>query len=116
MAGGPAGNGSARDPAFDVLRGLALISMISAHMRNFDLDTIAGRVMHSAHWIDGAFFFVALSGIVTGLVHRRIVERSGVRASAVKLMRRAGFLYLVHLMLALTVLTTYSVDPAPRVL
>jgi hypothetical protein len=107
---------SSRYPAIDVLRGLALISMISAHLSNFELSTFVGRALHSAHWIDGAFFFVGLSGLVTGLVHRRVVERSGFQASATKLVRRAGFLYLVHLGLALTILTAYNSDPRTDVL
>jgi hypothetical protein len=116
VTGGGRADASSRYAAIDVLRGLALVSMISAHMNDFHLSTTVGRVLHSAHWIDGAFFFVALSGLVTGLVHRRVVERWGFQASATKLVRRAGFLYLVHLALALTIMTVYNSDPRPEIL
>jgi hypothetical protein len=109
---GGGGSGSLRYPAIDVLRGLALISMVSVHLDDLHQSTLVGRVLHSAHWIDGAFFFVALSGVVTGLVHRRVVERSGFHASATKLVRRAGWLYLVHIALALTIVASYNADPS----
>ena len=97
-----------RYPALDVLRGLALVSMISSHMDHSETSTFIGRMLHSGRWINGAYFFVALSGVVTGLVHRRVVERSGLHASAAKLVRRAGFLYVVHISLTLIVLATYN--------
>jgi hypothetical protein len=103
-----AGGSARRYPSIDILRGLALVSMVSTHLTNFRQTAVLGRLLHSGRWIDGAFFFVALSGVVTGLVHRRVVERSGVRTSAVKLARRAGFLYAVHVGLALLVVFAYS--------
>jgi hypothetical protein len=106
---------SVRYPTVDVLRGLALFSMVTAHVTRFENTTLLGRVVHSPRWIDGAFFFVALSGFVTGLVHRRLVERRGVYASAVKLVRRAGFLYLIHVALVLLAIAVYSSDRAATV-
>jgi hypothetical protein len=88
-----------RYPALDILRGLALVSMASSHVARYREDTVIGKVLHSGQWIDGAFLFVALSGVVVGLVHRRIIERRGLRPSIHKLLRRAGFLYLVHVSL-----------------
>ena len=83
VAGGGSASASLRYPAIDVLRGLALISMVSTHFDDLQQATFVGRILHSARWIDGAFYFVALSGVVTGLVHRRVVERSGrTRASS----------------------------------
>jgi hypothetical protein len=112
VAGGGSSSGSLRYPAIDVLRGLALISMVSAHLDDLHQSTFVARVLHSAHWIDGAFFFVALSGVVTGLVHRRVVHRSGFHASASKLVRRAGWLYLVHIALAVAIVAAYNADPS----
>jgi hypothetical protein len=108
--------GERRRPALrystiDVLRGLALVSMVSAHLDDFEFGNWTARVLHSGRWIDGAFFFVALSGLVTGLVHRRVVERDGVEASVRKLVRRSGFLYLVHVLLVLVCLAAYNLDP-----
>ena len=102
---------SCRYPSIDVLRGIALISMVSSHIQYGDSPNMVGRVLHSGKWIDGAFFFVALSGVVTGLVHRRVVERSGLRASVKKLLRRAAFLYVVHCTLSLTILTAFNYTP-----
>ena len=85
-----------RYPAIDVLRGIALMSMVTSHFDDFHEATFSARVLHSARWFDGAFSFVALSGVVTGLVHRRVVERRGVRASAHKLLRRSAWPMLVR--------------------
>jgi hypothetical protein len=102
---------TARYPTIDILRGLALISMISTHMDNFTRSSMTARVLHSARWVDGAFVFVALSGFVTGLVHHRVVQRSGMRASRNKLVRRAAWLYLVHIGLTLASLAAYNAHP-----
>jgi hypothetical protein len=75
--------------------------MVSSHVSVPGSPTHADRILHKAVWIDGAFYFVALSGLVAGLVHRRIVERQGFSASARKLGRRAGFIYLVQIGLVL---------------
>jgi hypothetical protein len=105
---------SKRYPAVDVLRGFALVSMVTSHLTRFQETTVLGKVLHSPRWIDGAFFFVALSGFVTGLVHRRVVERSGISASATKLARRAGFLYVVHVAMVLLAIAIYSADRSSR--
>jgi hypothetical protein len=42
----------------------------------FQDTTAPARVLHRVRRIDGAFFFVALSGFVIGLDQRRVVERS----------------------------------------
>ena len=112
VAGGGSASASLRYPAIDVLRGLALISMVSTHFDDLQQATFVGRILHAPRWIDGAFYFVALSGVVTGLVHRRVVERSGFHASASKLVRRAGWLYLVHIALVLTILVVHNADPS----
>jgi hypothetical protein len=75
--------------------------MVSSHASLPGSPTHSDRILHKAVWIDGAFYFVALSGLVAGLVHRRIVERQGFEVSARKLGRRAGFIYLVQLGLVL---------------
>jgi len=93
------------------MRAIALISMVSLHVKDGDSWTVSARILHSATWVDGAFLFVGLSGVVTGLVHRRIVARQGVAASSAKMARRAGFLYLVHLLLAAVIITARSTDP-----
>lgn len=101
---------SVRYPTLDVLRGLALISMVTAHVPILGHPTLSDRLLHSPPWIDGAFYFVALSGVVSGLVHRRLVESRGVGASARKLARRAGFIYLCQVFLVVCTITLASVD------
>ena len=98
-----------RYPTIDALRGFALISMVSSHVSLPDDPTQADIILHKAVWIDGAFYFVALSGLVAGLVHRRIVDRYGFDASARKLTKRAGFIYLVQLFLVALTITLASV-------
>ena len=98
-----------RYPTIDALRGFALISMVSSHVSLPDNPTEADIILHKAVWIDGAFYFVALSGLVAGLVHRRIVDRYGFNASATKLTKRAGFIYLVQLFLVALTITLASV-------
>src|SRR5438105_278654 len=99
-----------RYPSIDIMRGLALISMASSHVMHYELTSVIGKIFHSGVWIDGAFFFVALSGVVVGLIHRRIVERAGLRPSLTKLARRAGFLYVVHVGLTLTAICAAWID------
>jgi hypothetical protein len=92
------------------MRGVALVAMVSSHV-DHSVSTVLGDVLHSAVWIDGAFIFVALSGFVAGLVHRRIVERDGVRPSVTKLARRAGWIYAVHVALMAAIVISYNAHP-----
>jgi hypothetical protein len=101
---------SVRYPTLDVLRGLALISMVTAHVSLLGHPSFSDRVVHEIPWIDGAFYFVAVSGVVAGIVHRRIVAKQGFEASARKLARRAGFIYLVQLGLVAATVTLATVD------
>ncbi|HEX2785160.1 MAG TPA: OpgC domain-containing protein, partial [Ilumatobacteraceae bacterium] len=48
------------------------------------------------------------SGIVTGIVHRRVVETGGLRASQRKLVRRAGLIYVVQVALTIAILAVRS--------
>ena len=100
--------GSGRNVAIDVLRGLALSAMVASHTTTFAGRTLIERVSNLPRWIDGAFVFVPVSGLVTGLVHRRVVERRGLAASRRKLVRRAAFIYVVHIALTIMILVTAS--------
>ncbi|MEY2525094.1 MAG: hypothetical protein QOJ66_3659 [Ilumatobacteraceae bacterium] len=97
-----------RYPTIDVLRGLALCSMVTTHTETFTRKTLLWHAFHVQRWIDGAFLFVALSGMVTGIVHRRVVERHGLGASQRKLLRRACLIYVVHVALTVTILAVRS--------
>jgi hypothetical protein len=96
------------------MRGLALMAMASAHLTYVGGSSYVEQVTHAAVWVDGAFFFVALSGVVTGLVHRRLIARDGLRASSTKLARRAALIYGVHVVLV--VLTVSAASREPNVL
>ena len=93
------------------MRGLALVAMASAHLTYVGGSSYVKQVTHAAAWVDGAFFFVALSGVVTGLVHRRLVVRRGFRASSTKLVRRAALIYAVHVGLVLLTVSAASIEP-----
>ena len=97
-----------RYPTIDVLRGLALCSMVTTHTETFTHKTLLWHAFHVQRWIDGAFLFVVLSGLVTGIVHRRVVDRDGLGASQRKLLRRACLIYVVHVALTVTILAVRS--------
>ena len=100
-----------RYPSLDALRGLALVAMASAHLTYVGGSSYVEQVTHAAAWVDGAFFFVALSGVVTGLVHRRLVARRGLRASSAKLVRRSALIYAVHVGLVVLTVSAASIEP-----
>ncbi len=100
-----------RYPSLDAMRGLALVAMASAHLTYVGGSSYVKQVTHAAAWVDGAFFFVALSGVVTGLVHRRLVARDGLRASSTKLVRRAALIYAVHVGLVVLTVSAASIEP-----
>ena len=82
--------------------------MVTTHTETFTRKTLLWHAFHVQRWIDGAFLFVALSGMVTGIVHRRVVERDGLGASQRKLWRRIGLIYVVHVALTVTILAVRS--------
>ncbi|MTA97652.1 MAG: hypothetical protein F2532_01820, partial [Actinobacteria bacterium] len=50
-----------RDRALDVVRGICIISMVIRHM---SYGSFLDTGIHAPFWIDGAFGFVFLSGLV----------------------------------------------------
>lgn len=81
----------------DSVRAIAIVSMTFGHVSNYSFLWLVSHPVIGA-W-DGASLFVLVSGLVIGLVYRRRIEQFGVRDSAVKLIRRAGFLYVAQLIL-----------------
>lgn len=84
--------GSGRDTSIDILRGLAIASMVIAHMAG---GSVIYTVTHAPLWIDAAFLFVTLSGLVLGIVQRRALEKTGA-VGVRKLLRRAFMLYVIQ--------------------
>lgn len=101
-------DGRGRDAAIDVVRGLCIVSMTIAHLAPGGL---AFTVTHAALWVDGAVGFVLLSGLVLGLVQRRLVERRGVGPAAVRTLRRAAVLYVAHLGICAVAFAVVAFDP-----
>jgi hypothetical protein len=91
-----------RDLRIDMLRGLVMCVMVLVHIEIFSaFDLLAWE---RVGLVSGAEGFVLLSGVVLGLVHRRIILRDGWRASASKLWARAGQLYRVNVLLTGSIL------------
>jgi hypothetical protein len=97
---------SSRDITIDFIRTLCIVSMTVAHVA---FASLAYRVTHAMIWFDGAMGFVLLSGLVVGLVYRRVIERRGLRAAQVKAVRRAGVVYAAHLLLCAVAFIVASV-------
>ncbi len=98
-----------RDHALDVVRGLCIVSMCTAHLA---VGSWPYEVAHAAVWVDGAVGFVMLSGVVVGMVQRSTIDRAGLAAGQVKLLRRAGVIYAANLALCLLAFAVVVVDPS----
>ena len=82
-----------RDLRLDLIRGYFVFAMIIDHVRGDSplyLLTGGNRFFTSA-----AEGFILISGLVTGLVYRRIIKREGMSAGLLKVLRRALTLYLL---------------------
>lgn len=100
---------SGRLVALDVIRAVAVISMIIGHVANY---SFLWRVSHFPYIVwDGAQLFMLVSGVVVGIVHRRNIERRGMGFVAGKLARRAGLLYLIQVALVSLALWLAAVYP-----
>ena len=99
-----------RDPALDLLRGVAIVFVIVNHLEGESLLRLLTAERIGV--VTGAELFVVLSGVVLGIVHRRRIGRHGLRASAGRLWRRSAQLYLVSLAVVLAV---FLVDALPAV-
>lgn len=97
-----------RDRAIDLLRGLCIVSMSTAHLAP---GSWPSRVFHSGIFIDGAVGFVFLSGLVLGITQRRLTKNRGLLAGQRKLLRRMAVVYAAHLALCLLALATAAMDP-----
>ncbi len=91
-----------RDLRVDVLRGYFVLAMVIDHIRGaspVQLLTGGNRFFTSA-----AEGFILTSGLMVGLVYRRIVIRDGIGAAARKALTRAGKLYLLTVGITLVLL------------
>ena len=82
-----------RDLRLDLIRGFMVFVMVVDHLGEDSplfLLTGGGRFLTSA-----AEGFVLISGLMTGLVYRRIIQRDGLSTALLKLLQRAKSLYAV---------------------
>ena len=103
-----AGPESGRDRAIDVLRGLCIISMTTAHLA---AGSWPWRIFHLGTFVDGAVGFVFLSGVVLGITQRRAIERAGLLAGQRKLLRRIVVIYCANIGLCLLAFGMVAIDP-----
>jgi len=112
-AAGEADTASARPPrdhALDVVRGLCIVSMCTAHLA---AGSWPYQIAHVAvWWTDGAVGFVMLSGVVVGMVQRSTIGRAGLAAGQRKLLGRTGEIYLANLALCLVAFLLVAFDPS----
>lgn len=84
-----------RDLRIDFLRGFIMVMLISNHMDSYSLFTAItyGRL----GMITSAEGFVALSGIVAGIVYTKKCQRLGIKAMSIALIKRASQLYVAKI-------------------
>ncbi|MET0579236.1 MAG: OpgC domain-containing protein [Ilumatobacteraceae bacterium] len=93
----------------DRLRGLAIVSMVIAHMAG---GSFVDKITHVPLWIDAAFLFVALAGLVVGIMQRRSRDAAGgPRYSSI--WKKAVQLYLIQLVILVIALAVRSVASRP---
>ncbi|MFP1631910.1 OpgC family protein [Zhengella sp. ZM62] len=96
--------GKARDVRLDVVRGLALLTIFINHVPDNPLERFTSR---NFGFSDAAEAFVLMSGLAVALAYAGGFFRNDWRGAAGRMLRRAGKLYLVHVVtmsLALMVL------------
>ena len=97
-----------RDLAIDVMRGLCIISMTTAHLA---AGSWPWHVAHAAIYIDGAVGFVLLSGLVVGITQRRRTDAAGLAEGERKLLRRTVLIYCAHIALCVFAFLVVTADP-----
>ena len=82
-----------RDLRIDLLRGYFVVAMIIDHVRGQSpLYLLTGGNQFFTSAAEG---FILTSGLVAGLVYKRLIERLGLAQSLLKLLARAASLYLL---------------------
>jgi hypothetical protein len=85
---------SNRDLAIDLMRGLALLSLIANHIEVFSAYSLL--FWERVGVVTSAEGFVLVSGVVTGMTYKRCVTELGWKATILKLYRRAAQLWRVN--------------------
>ncbi|MCF7969789.1 MAG: OpgC domain-containing protein [Methylococcaceae bacterium] len=90
-----------RDLRLDFLRGLIMLVVISVHIEYFSLFSMFA--WERIGYVSSAEGFVALSGIVLGIVYKRRLHREGFKSCAIKLWQRSFQLYRINLFIILSI-------------
>ena len=92
--------GRERDLRLDLIRGYCLVSMVVDHVGNrlSWLFWVTGKSPFAL--ITGVDGFVLISGVLVGMVSRERVARDGLAETGLRLLRRAGQLYIVTVLLS----------------
>src|SRR5512137_1692633 len=91
-----------RDLRIDLLRGFFVVAMIIDHVRGpSPLYLLTGG---NRFFVSAAEGFILTSGLMAGLVYRRVVARDGLLAAVRKVWARAVTLYLVTIAITLLLL------------
>jgi hypothetical protein len=93
--------GATRDPRLDLMRGLVFVLLFTVHFDYFSLFTYVAWERIGV--VSSAETFIALAGIVTGLVFGRKLDAEGLKACIPGLFRRALDLYKLNLLVILSV-------------
>jgi hypothetical protein len=96
---GPAAMSGARDPRFDLFRGLALLMIFNLHLYGSRFTSIT---LGAVSFCTGAEIFIFISGYVCGMVYFRRLQNAGLGACQLKALKRCGQLYGAHLLTFLT--------------
>lgn len=99
-------SGAPRDPRLDVFRGLALITIFINHVPGNLLENFTSRNFGLS---DAAEGFVYMSGIAVALAYFKLVQAGHMHKAFGKLMRRAGKLYVWHILGTLVALAMIAV-------
>ena len=90
-----------RDLRFDLLRGFAMLSVVAAHLEMFSWFNFL--FWERLGIISAAELFVVASGLVLGVVNRRVSESEGLGQVAIRSLRRAFVLYRAQVVVILLV-------------
>ena len=97
-----AGRNAGRDSRIDVLRGMALITIFINHA---PATLWASYTMGKFGFSDAAEAFVLMSGIAAGLAYSRGFFAGSVRETSLHIWRRAGVIYLAHVLSIIAVIS-----------
>lgn len=91
-----------RDLRLDFLRGMVMLVVVCVHLEYASFISLF--LWETLGLFSSAEGFVTLSGVVLGIVYKRRLLKEGFKAAALKLLRRAGQLYLVNVVMISVIL------------